>query len=202
MTETLNAPIYRVPQSDRRNTWLDFAEVTPLPRTLLDFNVAGGELAQNHLYKCVRLDWEDLQCFEVVNHQFQDWGVAFANAIALRPSNPAYPPYSGVMVLMGAPKQGWLETTFSQPVRFVSGFITSSRRTVLTAFDHHDRVVARTESAGANLANSNLANSNLANSKTSHAPNVKLSLYAPNICRVTFQTFNGHLTLDDFCFGF
>lgn len=192
MTETLNAPTYRVPSSDRRNSWRNFADAPPLPQTLPDLNIAAGELATTRLYQCMRLDWEDLQCFEVVNHQFQAWGVTFANAVALRPSNPAYPPYSGVMVLMGAPKEGWLETTFSHPMRFVSGFITSSRRTVLTAFDRSDRVVGRVESAGANLATC----------PSSHAPNVQLSLNAANIYRVTFHTFNGHLTLDDFCFGF
>lgn len=200
MRESLKVPTYpvsstSVSSSNRRNTWLDFAEAPPLPKTLPNLDVpdlqVAGDLA-TRLYTCVRLDWEDLQCFEVVSHQFQEWGVTFDNAVALRPSNPAYPPYSGMMVLMGAPKDGWLETTFSRPVRFVSGFITSSRRTVLTAFDNCDRVVGRTESAGANLANT----------KSSRTPNVQLKLNAPNIYRVTFHTFDGHLTLDDFCFGF
>lgn len=217
MRESLKVPTYPVSTANRNNTWLDFAEAPSLPQTLPDLQAlpdlnATADLA-TCLYPCIRLDWEDLKCFEVVNHQFQQWGVTFANAIALRPSNPAYPPYSGVMVLMGAPKDGWLETTFSRPVRFASGFITSSRRTVLTAFDDRDRVVGRVESVGANLANfepstnpraSHPESSRSGALQTIHykAPNVQLRVDAPNIHRITFHTFNGHLTLDDFSFGY
>lgn len=222
MRESLKVPTYPVSTANRNNTWLDFAEASSLPQTLPDLQAlpdlnVTADLA-TCLYTCIRLDWEDLKCFEVVNHQFQQWGVTFANAVALRPSNPAYPPYSGVMVLMGAPKDGWLETTFSRPVQFVSGFITSSRRTVLTAFDHRDRVVGRVESGGANLADSESStNAKALHSDYSHpgalkaisqkkfnaqTPNVQLRVNAPNIHRVTFHTFNGHLTLDDFSFGF
>jgi len=212
MRESLKVPPSPVSTANRNHTWLDFAEAPSLSPTLPDLQALPdlsrtADLATG-LYTCVRLDWEDLKCFEVVNHQFQEWGVTFANAVALRPSNPAYPPYSGVMVLMGAPKDGWLETTFSRPVRFVSGFVTSSRRTVLTAFDHRDRVVGRVETAGANLANSKVStparslHSGALQPTKRQPPNTQLRLNAPNIYRVTFHTFNGHLTLDDFSFGF
>jgi hypothetical protein len=201
MTELLRTPTPRpsVPGhsvsghwvSGQREPWVNFADVSPFPAALPGLELTKGELA-TRLSHCVRLDWEDLQCFEAVSHQFHQWGVTFANAIALRPSNPAYPAYSGMMVVMGAPKSGWIEATFRRPVRFVSGFVTSSRRTVLTAFDSNNTPLALAETPGANLNRVHSA----------HSSNLRLSLHVPNIHRVTFHTFNGHLALDDFCFGF
>jgi hypothetical protein len=193
MAESLQSPNYQPleshPSGDRREPWKPFSEATPLPLSIPGLEAARGELA-TRVSTCIRLDWEDLQCFEIVHRQFHQYGVEFANAIALRPSNTAYPAYSGVMVIMGAPKDGWLEATFSRPVQFVSGFVTSSRRTVVTAFDDCNRQLAQSESSGSNLA-----------THSHRSPNLCLSLSVPNIHRVTFHTFNGHLTLDDFCFS-
>lgn len=185
MVEILKAPVHEDPSKQRP---IAFAEPSFPLQTL---NLSAGELSTDR-YTCVRLDWEDLRCFEVVNYQFQQWEVTFDNAIALRPSNPAYPAYSGVMVIMGAPQDGWITATFLRPVRFVSSFVTSSRRTILTAFDKHQKPIAQVETPGANLAQSG----------NGQSPNVRLSVTIPNIHRVMFHTFNGHLTLDDFCFGF
>lgn len=171
---------------------MDYAEAKPFAFSGLQGLETGPSELATRMATCVRLDWEDLQCFEVVNRQFESWGVTFANAIALRPSNPAYPTYSGVMVLMGAPRNGWLEITFLRPVRFVSGFITSSRRTIVTAFDGNNQPVAKVETAGANLAGSKLA----------AAPNMQLSLNGSDIHRVVFRAFDGQFTLDTLCFSF
>jgi hypothetical protein len=141
---------------------------------------------------CVRLYLEDLKCFEVVERQFEKWGVRFNNAVAINPSNPAFPPHSGTTVLIGAPKSGFLEATFGQPVRFVRGFVTSSRRAVLVAYDGENQPVASTEIPGPNLAGSD----------SLIPPNAQLSVRAKNICRVTFFTFDGHLTVGDLSFGF
>ncbi|HEY9661236.1 MAG TPA: hypothetical protein V6C65_22510, partial [Allocoleopsis sp.] len=162
--------------------WIDTVEAIPRTVPIKNLDVTKGELA-TCLHDCVRLDWENLQCFEVVNHQFKHWGVTFGNAVALRPSNAAYPPYSGLMVVMGAPRNGWLEATFSRPVRFVSGFVTSTRRITLTAFDRDNQLVSKAESPGANSTHGS----------SIHAPNLRLSLNAANIHRITFHTFNGHL---------
>jgi hypothetical protein len=137
------------------------------------------------------LDLEDLPCFEVVRDQFQSQGVVFNNAIALCPSNPAFPPRSGKNVLMGAPKNGLIEARFLYPMSVVSGFVTSSRRTVLSAYDADDRLIAEVE----------LAEANLANSTSSLSPNTELYLTAKNIHRVIFYAFGGHLTVDDISFG-
>lgn len=141
---------------------------------------------------CIRLDLEDLKCFEVVERQFEKWGVIFSNAIAIQPSNPAFPPRSGNIVLLGSPKNGFLEATFLQPVQYVSGYVTSSRRAVLAAYSIDGQPIAHDELPEANLANSN----------SSIPPNAQLCVTAPNIHRVTFFTFDGHITLDDFTFSY
>jgi len=139
----------------------------------------------------VRLNLNQLRPFEVVERQFQNHGVTFKNAIALIPSNPAFPARNGKTVLMGCPKSGWMEATFERPVEFVAGFVTASCNTVMAAYDAENRPLAQTRTAGPNLAGSN----------AEIPPNAELSLRVRNIRRVTFQAFDGHLTLGDFCFG-
>jgi hypothetical protein len=139
----------------------------------------------------VALDFDELQTFETVDTQFRHLGVTFANAIALVTSNPAFPSHTGQRVLMGCPKGGWLEATFDQPVQRVSGHITSSRPTVMTAFDEHNRPVAQTQTPAANLAGSG----------SSQAPNLEMTLTGRRISRVTFYTFDGQLTLGAFSFA-
>jgi hypothetical protein len=141
----------------------------------------------------IQLDLEGLACFAGVDQQFESLGVTFSNAIALHPSNPAYPTQSGkTTVLMGAPKSGWLEASFRSPVRFVSGSVTSSRRTVLAAFDANNTQLVQIESLGANLASAD----------SEPPPNTELSLRANDIHRIVFYSFNGQLTLSEFKFGF
>ncbi len=140
----------------------------------------------------IRLDLEDLQCFEVIERQYQHWGVIFRNAMALQPSNPAFPPRSGTTLLLASPRTGFLEILFLQPVRFFSAYITSSQRTILTAYDQQDKPIAHTEMSGANLAGSNAI----------IPPNLKMSINVSNIYRVTFYAFDGQLTIDDISFSF
>jgi hypothetical protein len=173
-----------------------FQEFTEAPSSTTPWvhvvNECGAELATRSLPTCVRLDVEDLECFEVVNDQFADLGVTFTNAVALTPSNPSYPPHSGTKVLMGAPKSGWLEATFLRPVQFVGAFVTSSRCAVLAAFDSNNQPIAQSKSPAANLAGSD-----------SKVPaNVQLSLSGKDIRRVRFYSFDGQMTVDDFSFSF
>lgn len=142
--------------------------------------------------KLVRFHFEGLNRFEVVERQFSHWGVIFSNAIAIQPSNPHFPPHSGEMVLMGAPKNGLIEITFEQPVRFVAGFVTSSRGTVLSAYDRQGTLLDRVE----------LAKANLDNAHSSIPANTELKVQAPQIYRVTFYAFEGQLVVDDISFGF
>lgn len=142
--------------------------------------------------KCVRFHFEGLNRFEVVEGQFSHWGVTFTNAIAIQPSNPHFPPHSGEMVLMGAPKNGLIEITFNEPVQFVAGFVTSSRGTVLSAYDTQGTLLDRVELPSANLGNA-----------TSSIPaNTELKVQGDRIYRVTFYAFEGQLVVDDISFGF
>ncbi len=171
-----------------------FAEPRPVSnldfQPVLDLQSVAGELVQRlidlpALTRCVRLDVEDLPCFTIVERQYESWGVRFENAVAIHPSNPAYLPHSGMMVLLAAPKDGWLEARFLQPVRHVSSFVVSSRRTVIRAFNRQNQLVAEAISE-ANLGEGSLC--------------LQLNSAAQNIDRVTLESFNGQLTVDDFCF--
>lgn len=139
---------------------------------------------------CVYLTLEDLKCFEAVEQQYEQWGVIFKNCIAIQPSNPAFPTHSGPLVLMGAPKNGYIEATFLHPVHFVSAFVTSSQRLVLSAYGRDQQLLTQTVLPGANLANSDPGGS----------PNTLLSVSAKEIHRITFCAFDGQFTIDDFSF--
>lgn len=140
----------------------------------------------------VCLNLEDLKCFEVVDRQFHDYGIILKNAIALQPSNPAYPPRSGKTVLMGAPKSGWLEVSFSQTIHKFCCYVTSSQRTTLSAYDHQDKLLIR----------QSLPKPNLAGSDSGVPPNAQLLIEETNISRLTFYAFDGQLTLSDLSFDF
>ncbi len=140
----------------------------------------------------VCLNLEDLKCFEVVEEQFYHYGITFSNAIALHPSNPAYPPRTGTTVLMGAPKSGWMELTFSKPICQFCCHVTSSQRMLLSAYDHQNKLLARRS----------LDQPNLAGSDSSIPPNAPLKLEVANISRITFYAFDGQLTLADLSFAF
>ncbi|MBC1223253.1 hypothetical protein GNF10_03670 [Nostoc sp. UCD121] len=139
---------------------------------------------------CIFLDLEELKCFEPVERQYERWGVIFHNSLAIQPSNPAFPAYSGLTVLMGAPKSGFVEATFLRPVNSVSAFVTSSQRLVLSAYDRDRQLLGQTALPGSNLANSDSAIS----------PNTLLSINVNNIYSVTFCAFDGQFTIDNFHF--
>ncbi len=139
----------------------------------------------------ISLDLETLNCFEVLERQFESQGVIFNNAIALAPSNPAFPSKSGRIIIMAAPKSGVIDVFFLKPVHIVNSLVTSSRRTVLSAYNQQDEQIAQVETLGPNLAGS----------PSLVPPNADLSLNIPNIHRVTFYAFDGHLTLAEFRFG-
>ncbi|WP_159789938.1 hypothetical protein [Sodalinema gerasimenkoae] len=140
----------------------------------------------------VHLNFEGLTRFEVVRDQYKQYGIHFDNAIAVSPSNPAYPAHSNEIVLMGAPKSGFLELTFDRPVQFVAGYVTSSRFTAMSAYNHLGQTITRAELPAANLANSN----------SSVQPNQQLIVRSPDIHRVTFYAFDGELVVDDISFGY
>lgn len=142
----------------------------------------------------LRLNLERLESFEVVEEQFQEWGISLRNAIALQPSNAAYPPHSGATVLMGAPRDGWMELVFKRPLRCFNCHVTSSQPIILSAYDIQGNLVARDELPQANLADSN---SNL-------PPNTPLYATSSrnNIARISIYAFDGQITVSEvnFCF--
>ena len=158
-----------------------------------DYEMTESELLQlSKMSSCIRLGLENLKSFEVVDHQFKNWGLTFSNAIAIEPSNPAFAVPPGIKVLMGAPKSGLIEIYFKSPVKFVSAVVTSSRRTILSAYNQNEELVAKDEMSASNLFNSN-----------SHiSPNAKLTVKAENIHKVSFYAFEGNLIILDLNFGF
>lgn len=151
-----------------------------------------NETATFKVPTCISLNLEDLKCFEAVERQYESLGVVFQNSLAIQPSNPAFPTYSGLTVLMGAPKSGLLEATFLEPVNTVSVFVTSSQRLVMSAYDRDRQLLAQTVLPAANLANSDSA----------IPPNTLLSVAVNGIHSVTFCAFDGQFTLDNFRFCF
>ncbi|MDF5709644.1 MAG: hypothetical protein PUP90_18765 [Nostoc sp. S4] len=151
---------------------------------------SGIDITKLIIPTCICLDLEDLKCFEAVECQYERWGVIFHNSLAIQPSNPAFPSHSGLTVLIGAPKSGFLEATFLHPVNSVSAFVTSSQRLVLSAYDRDRQLLGQTILPGANLANSD----------SGISPNTLLSISGNNIYSVTFCAFDGQFTLDEFRF--
>jgi len=191
MTEPLSFQVERDPSVDQQSE-------RPVAFASPDFDVSpfqtldtSGKELTTKSPNYVRLDLQHLECFEIVDQQYEQMGVTFTNAIALNPSNPAFPATQGQTVLLGAPKSGWLEATFTQPVQFVGSLVTSSRRTVLMGFDDENQLVAKAETPGPNLAGSN----------SPTPPNAELNLVAQNIRRITFSSLGGQLALGEFSFG-
>jgi superfamily I DNA and RNA helicase len=93
---------------------------------------------------------------------------------------------------MGAPKSGWLEVSFSQPICQFCCYVTSSQRTILSAYDHRDNLLNR----------ASVTSPNLAGSDSQIPPNAQLRIEEQNISRITFYAFDGQMTLADLSFGF
>ncbi len=176
-----------VSRFEERKLALDDFNVDPVSRIQAP---SGIDAEIGTVAKCIYLKLEDLKCFETVERQYENLGVIFNNCIAIQPSNPAFPPHSGLVVLMGSPKSGLLEATFVNPVARVDAFVTSSQPLILSAYDRDRRLLEKTVLPAANLANSD----------SSASPNILLSLRANEIHRVTFCAFDGQFTVDDFSF--
>ncbi len=198
MAEPLNASFEQEPVSQHSpQQWADHQVPAIDVSSFQRRNASGVELA-THASNRVRLDLDELECFEVVDTQYEDLGIRFANAIALHPSNPAFPPQSGHTVLTGAPKSGWLEATFARPVRLVSGFVTGSRSTILMGFDEANQLVAQAETLGANLATD--ISGDRPHTESNAEPNAELVVSAHNIYRIKFSSFGGQLAIGGISF--
>jgi hypothetical protein len=93
---------------------------------------------------------------------------------------------------MGAPKSGWIELIFSEPICMFCCYITTSQRMILSAYDHHDKLLLR----------QSMTEPNLAGSDSEIPPNAPIRIEEPNISRITFYAFDGQLTIDGLSFRF
>ncbi len=137
--------------------------------------------------KPIQLELESLNCFEIVESQFLAWGITFRNAIALQPSNPAFVTQPEKIVLMSAPESGFLEISFQHPLRSIEARVTSSRPTVLSAFNNENQEIAQTQM---------IAPEQTEVVASVLSPTV-LQINRSDIYKVTFCTFDGQLIIDD-----
>ena len=135
-----------------------------------------------------------LQNFEMVTEQYRHQGVVFKNAVAIQPSNPAFPARTGQSILLGAPTGGVIELLFIEPVRHIVGYVTSSRLTMMTAFGLNDDIVGQAETLGGNLAGDKSAVA---------PPHACLALQADHdqIHRVLFRCSGGQVALTELSFS-
>jgi hypothetical protein len=137
-----------------------------------------------------KVNFDSLKPFEVLSNQFQHLGVTFNNAIVLQPSNPAYFPIQGKMIIIGNPRPGWLEINFHHPVSAVEIRLTASQRTIISAHGDNERLLEKQE----------IATANLAGSETDIPANYPISLVAPQIRKVTLYAFDGQVTVSELSF--
>lgn len=146
-----------------------------------------------------------LKNFEIVTDQYQKDGLLFENAIAIHPSNPAFPIRSEQILLVGGPKVGVIDMLFLTPVYAVEAHVTGSMSTVLTSFDAYGNVISRSETLGSNLSGRehthHPANTRLAIGDQPTSPmdciGPSTSWPSPPIHRVQFRSHGGQFTMTD-----
>jgi hypothetical protein len=145
--------------------------------------------------KIIELPLNKLRSFDIVKEQFADLGVIFDNAFVLQPSNTAFFPEVGKMVLMGAPRNGWLEITFTIPVNYFACRLTSSQHTEVQAYDGEGQslIIFDTETADYKEADRLVS---------APPPNLEVEIKALNIERMTLNSLDGQLVIHDVRFGF
>ena len=140
----------------------------------------------------IHLHLDNLKCFEQVDNQFQNWGITFSNAIIIEPSNPAFAVPEGVKVLIGGPKNGRIEMYFRSPAKFVSALTRNSHRTIVSAYNQNEELLAKDE----------IPTSSLLNSNSMISPKTQLTVNAEKIYKVVFYAFDGQFIIIDLSVGF
>lgn len=141
--------------------------------------------------EAIKLNFEEIKCFEILENQFAHLGLTCSNAIAIQASNPAFPEGKGASIIKQTINR-CLEFNFSKPINFFSCYITSSRKTILSAYDNRGNLLTRSE----------LSQSNLVGSNSPIPANAPLGVQARNIARITIDAFDGQLTLTELSFTF
>jgi hypothetical protein len=201
-TSESSATHYLIDPSARLSPLLtpdDFKICNSVAESIVESNIpASRELeaievkTEERTESCVSLNLGILKRFESVKLQYEELGIIFSNCIAIEPSNPAFPTNDGSIVLMGAPKSGFLEAFFLHPVNTAKVLITSSQRLIMSAYNRDRELIAQ------NI----LAEANLANTGSTVPPNTRLSVKAEDIYSISLCAFDGQFTIDEFSFCF
>ncbi|MEM9213758.1 MAG: hypothetical protein AAGD25_05365 [Cyanobacteria bacterium P01_F01_bin.150] len=141
-----------------------------------------------------QIDLSLLDNFEAVENQYKKQGVCFQNAIAIHPSNPAFPPLRDNTIILGGPKSGTIDINFTPPIYAVTGHVTSSGITVMVAFDDQGQIVGTDDTLGRNLADEN----------SGYPPHACLSIQTLDkqpIHHIRLRCGGGQLSLSDFGFS-
>ncbi|NJL35528.1 MAG: hypothetical protein HC899_01360 [Leptolyngbyaceae cyanobacterium SM1_4_3] len=142
---------------------------------------------------CVELDFEDLSAFEQVRDQYSGLGIKFAGAIALQPSNPAFLPRSGSVVLMPMTNGLSLSAYLYRTAQTVGAFVTGTKQVRLTAFNREGKVIAQSDTGARQYVQEQ-------RQTVDPLPQRKLELTAGGIARVEFAS-DAPFTMDDFFCG-
>jgi hypothetical protein len=90
----------------------------------------------------LELDFADLPVFESVQDRYQDQGIRFEGAIALRPSNPAFPVEPDAIVLASEGRQSKIAVRFEPLRQRVGANVTATQRVKLTLWNHKNEPIA------------------------------------------------------------
>ena len=150
------------------------------------------------LNKVIKLPIDSLRSFEVIGQQFADLGVIFSNTVVLHPSNSAYLPKTGKMVLMGAPQNGWMEIDFTVPIGYFACYLTSSQHVTLYAYDGEGEVLSFFETEKQDYQDCEHSEILMGGPP----PNTFLEIQALNIQKITLNSLDGQLVIHNVKFGF
>lgn len=142
-----------------------------------DFRSGAGSSPRLLLPRLLQLNFEDLAAFEPVGDRYANLGVHFTGAVALMPSNPAFPPRSGSQVLMPVANQLGITVELRHPARRVGAFAIGSQPVKITAFDKDNNRIDR---AGTEAS--------CEISRTGQQPHHRLEVQGRDIVKVVFDS--------------
>jgi hypothetical protein len=151
------------------------------------------DLAQPLQAGFVELDFENLSAFEQVRDQYLGLGIKFEGAIALQPSNPAFSPHSGSVVLMPMKNGLSLNAYLYRSFQTIGAYVTGTRQVRLKAFTQDGKVIAQSATGARQYIHEQRDTVDL-------LPQHKLELSSDGIARVEFAS-DAPFTLDDFFCG-
>lgn len=134
---------------------------------------------QPQIKELTKIDFKELKLFEQVKSQYKDLGVQFDGAIAISPSNPAFFPFSGSLVVMPVADDLAITVHLDQPMQKIGALVIGARQVRLIAFDRHSNVLAHHSLTFHPVQSSQLIEV---------FPQQKLEITATDIARVVFSS--------------